>query len=569
MSRYRIAYAGLTKTTGDCSGTIVRGTSPGQFQLRVAPGNAALVGVSDLVLYEDETEVLRLRDCAFSGMEWERGGEGATAVVTLADRRWRWVKGGGSVSGSYNVRRPDGSVEPATQRSLRQLLKICFDQLEEPVVDYSDVPAISPAAEVSWDCTRTKDALDGLLSAYGLDIVLRLDNSIRVVVVGSPGGILPETNVRSRQGTLANTAIPDLLRVVGGPTRWQMLWELEPVGLDSDGKWKHVDGLSYKPLGGWSRTDPEFMLGLDGSLSEVEKKRRKLAIDTVYRCYRLKQPADFDQAQTDSLPYLPDYTEIGDSIAGRPPVRNIVLGEMLFATVQNDDGTSTNLPAEVRGVFWDTEYGAENTAPDTIWDGGFQVDAANQIVRFPKPLYKFAEDNESFAFADLVLHTTFSVRKPNLAFVRFSRDRQIQVGSNRHERIFRDIELQVTVPFSWDPVMERYTRGTVSTNVDEVIEAAEYYLNSVLQEMAPTEGEIRPLSGFVAVELDSQISQVSYAWSGMVASTQVSKNTEHRTFLPYKAMRELLAAQQGAKQSGESLQGAGLGQPVSKKSKKG
>lgn len=567
MSRYKISYAGLTKTTGDGSGTIIRGTSPGQFQLRIAPGNEDLVEIADLVLWEDDTEILRLVDCAFVDMEWERGTEGSTAMVTIADRRWRWVKGGGSVSGHYNVRKPDGTVEQSTAKTLQELLQLCFEELDEDVVDLSAVPNIPQAAEVRWDHTRTKDALDGLLQIYGMEVVLRRDNSVKVVVLGTPGGNLPSTAVRSRQGKMSGLAIPDIIRVVGAPTRWQMLWELEPVGLDLDGKWKAVEDLSYRPSGGWSRIDPEFMLDLDESVDEVEKKRRKLALETVYRCYRLKRPADFDHSVANSYDYLPEYEETGDGVAGRPPIEHIVLRDTLFTVRSNGDGTSTNLPAEIHGVFWATEYGAENTSPDTLWDGGFQIDAANQLVRFPKAMHKFARDNESYAFAELFLLTTFSVLNPNRAPVRYEQDRVLRPGDNRHERIFQDVELQVTVPFAWDPIDERYERGSVSSNTEDVRDIGDYYLGSIVSELSPEPGEVRPVAGFIAVDLDSELSQVSYQWSGMRAFTTVSKNTEHRTFLPYKAIREIFSQSNSAKASGKGLADSGLTQSVLKGAK--
>lgn len=558
---YLIEYPGLTGLTGNGTISRVRGTSPAVIVVQAGLFNDSLVSVGDLSLYENGALVRRMRDCAYVDMQFESSASGSTVTITLHDRRWRWNRGGGTVSGNYNSRNTDGTVQAESAKSLKELLEICFTQLGETNVDYSDVPAIAEPIECFWDYTRTVDAVNALFSAYGLSCDILADDSVRIILLGSSGATLPDTEAISYQTKFSNLATPDVLKIIAKPVKWQMGFKLRAVGLDLDGKFKQCADLSFAPSGGWGSVEPKQMLGLSTGTSAEDKERRKLAMDHVYRRFEIQEPADYAHAVAEGNDIIPELPEVFGSIDYS---WQHVLFENLFTTVDNEDETSIPVKGKVRGVFWAEEYGLENTSATTLYDGDWKIDRENGHVLFPRQMLKLNATGDGYEFPDLYLFCTVSLLNTRRLPYRHTISRQIGVGTNEHARKYEDIELQVTVNYTWSGANERWERTTVTTNETEVLAAAVYYLDAMQQEMAPSSGESRPLEGWHNIELDGEIAQVTWSWSSMAATTQVSKNSEHRSVLPFKVFRQILQSNSASVVEGGKLAQGGAGKKASK-----
>ena len=189
--------------------------------------------------------------------------QGHVQVFTLLDLRWQWSKS--FYTQAFNVRQPDGSIEPATQFTLQQIAQKLFNQLGV-TADCSAI-ATSEYPEIVFDRHRVDDALDMLLSARGYVISLQVDNSVKVYRRGVGATLPANYDVRNASITLNPPEIPYYLTAVGSRTLVQSKLYMPPVGIELDGTIKPVNSLSYKPAGGWDNTD------LDGfSMINYKKK---------------------------------------------------------------------------------------------------------------------------------------------------------------------------------------------------------------------------------------------------------------------------------------------------------
>src|SRR5262249_2380883 len=107
--------------------------------------------------------------------------EGLIWRLSIADRRWKWKYG--SITGSYNLDWPDGSLNKLTELDAKGLASLCFDAMGESQYDVSALPGkVRP--EVHWDHTNPAQALADLGDNLGCRVVLGLDNIPRVLPTG-------------------------------------------------------------------------------------------------------------------------------------------------------------------------------------------------------------------------------------------------------------------------------------------------------------------------------------------------------------------------------------------------
>ncbi|HBL47659.1 MAG TPA: hypothetical protein DDZ90_30160 [Planctomycetaceae bacterium] len=256
-------------------------------------------------------------------------------TIPIYDRRWKWKFG--SFSGHWNVKK-NGEIEPRKKKTPRQLADMCLEAMGEQNYDTRDLLDLEKKQslpyrnqifpEVHWDRIPPAQALNELVTPLGYRICLGWDDRVRIRKYGE-GALLPTEDLMSGGFEANLPETPDSVTVLGGLTMHEVMWMLEAVGLDIDGEWRPIDHLSYRPKEGWKICSPGVFDEIKAPLEEIEaektsgapvdkakylklKEQYSLAIQTVYRCYRLKYPAG---GKSESEYLRLNYDHYGESLA--------------------------------------------------------------------------------------------------------------------------------------------------------------------------------------------------------------------------------------------------------------
>ncbi len=235
-------------------------------------------------------------------------------TIPIYDRRWKWKFG--DFSGHWNIKK-NGVIEKRKEKTPRELADMCLEAMGELNYDTTALDdleklkklsyrkAVRP--EVHWDHIAPAQALDELVTSVGYRVCLGWDERVRICKFGE-GALLPTEGLMSGGFNAELPETPDSVTVLGGITMHEALWELEPVGLDLDGDWRPCEHLSYAPFDSagnaeWQYSGPpdfpvirsrfeEIKYDIKPHVAEYKKRKEQyaLAVQTVYRCYRLKYP---------------------------------------------------------------------------------------------------------------------------------------------------------------------------------------------------------------------------------------------------------------------------------------
>lgn len=524
MPVHSITYPGFDQRTGNATVTWSRGTDPSIIQIDVAPDYSPNPAIGNVSLTVDGNPVVTFYDCAGDGVTYSR--LGGVYSTTILDRRWRWTKAGGYISGHYNRRFSDDSIASGSEKSPRQLIQLLLDALGETGYDVSAAPnTLDDPPEVVWDHVHVVEALSSLLQVLGLDLVLRLTNGnpVRIVVPGV-GDPLPTTDRQDYRPTAAGIAVPASIALIGGETQIEMLLETEPVGIDDDDQWKPVDDLDMTPADGWLLENPEHFSGITGA-SDAEKKRRvDKARATVFRAYRVVGPAHGGT----EIPGL-NFT-VNDAW-------QYALQERLLEKIARDDHELQWKPGEIYGLWWRQGFTVENEVFGTKYDGTFNVLGDQPIIIVDKPLRRIVSTSATeteFGYAKIYVKVTFTLRYHDTrAPVRHVRTLTLNGNGSRslpvrHEDVYRTIRVAHTANVGG----ETWTLGAVTDSLADTNAQADYYLANEARLLSPVDGEDNPYAGFVPIELDGLRRQVTWQLSAGVATTRASTSNEHSSVIP-------------------------------------
>ena len=249
--------------------------------LEVAPQWTPYTDGGTLAIAFDRVR-LEFPDCRLADAYLRRSQGGYVIGLSIVDRRWKWAFG--AISGRYNLRCADESIDPENRaRRPQELARLLLDGMGETGYDVSLLPNDARPL-IEWISAVPAQALADLCDGLGCRVVLGIDNRVRIVRAGL-GAFLPEGGRVTEGIGIDPPERPDALAVVCGPTRYQAKWELEAVGLDTDGAIKPIDELSYKPSAGWENEYPGLFSGVEGTRS------RRRRVESVYRWYRIKKEA--------------------------------------------------------------------------------------------------------------------------------------------------------------------------------------------------------------------------------------------------------------------------------------
>lgn len=515
--------------------TLGHGISPSIATLEMVPqyGESQVQQSGDLVLSLGENYITA-KDCKIDSASTRYSSTGArTIVLRILDRRWKWKFG--IIGGRYNVRRPDGSIDPDTEQSPQQLATKLFQAMGETGFQVGDLPD-ETRPEVDWDADSPSQELDTLCGSLGCRVVLHLDGTaaIRRTGVGSqlPGG--PQI---SESIGINPPDKPSSLTFVSGPVRFQQSLELEAVGEDTDGSIKLINQLSYAPQSGWENESPHEPI-----LSDTNDKNRAAAKKTVFRWYRIKDSI--------SAPGYPNINRLQDIL----PV-----DDFLVDTKTDNTGKKIPLKAYVYGEHWDRFPGKTANANGTQVHVSFSLDKERGIVQFSDFVVKLDASSGKVHPAEIKLHCSYEARNSNASsepgnpireVVRWKKTVSINSdGSSTETEIVRNDE---TLP----TVRETYNgSGAVTGYVDnfssDVEPAADHYLQAALDAYQGVETDEREYPGILPIDPDGAIQQVGWTvrtGTNGGAFTTASRNSEYSLAVPtYKESKRIAAAQEALK----------------------
>ena len=516
----------------EASISFTHGISPSVATLYMSP-QATEIAPSGTLKFTFGDVKIEFPDCRVDEAMLTVGGGGWQWMVSIFDRRWKWRFG--SISGNYNLYQDDGEIKAGTEKSPYELAKLCLEAAGEENYDIGSLPGtIRP--QVQWQNEVPMEALANLCDQVGCRVVLGLDNKVYVRSIGY-GGELPDGYIMEEIGAIDPGETPDEIVIVCGPTRFQTDLELEAVGIEPIGEllpeaWvvletlELLDDLSYKPSGGWG-IPPELLpmaVGDDGDATFMYNLHCAQA--SVFRYYRVKFPIWVDAAKV----FLRRRDEIQ------------LESEQVQGTYQRDstgdDVILVNLPAEVRGVWYDAQMAGTNVPADTPLGRdtpgfatiGFGLDPKRCLVVTSDYVYKGGEYFKEIdvGAATLILRTAYSVRDPSgtLAWGRHKYTLETGANNGTKPRYIRH-----------DEIVLSYVNGEAQ-NKAEVDAACIKFANAAMLEYQTGRPYTRKYAGLRIIPLDGAIHNVTWSVGPSGATTVASRNCEQLARVqPYRARR--------------------------------
>lgn len=522
--RGRFQFPGISQYLS-CEFTAGRGAAPSVGTLTIPFGASLPTVQGDLIFTGNGGEVVRHKDVRIGSATRRIGGDGVVLVFQLLGRQWKWADG--EISGRYNVRKKDETVDTDTQKTPRELATLLLKAMGETGFDVSVLPN-EPRPFVDWDVANPSLELQSLCDSLGCWYVIDLaKNTVKIVRAGQ-GADLPNGGRLIGGGEGVDPVeYADWISVVCGQTRHQCRIELEAVGLDSDGTVQLIDDLTYKPTAGWENEYPADMGGVSAAAVTLpdgtKTTARELALQSVFRWYRI---VNFTQ-----IPGL----EAGSDFVYRKQL--LPLSTTLVDTYQEADGTKRERPAFVDGTWWYEGNSAndayENSSSHRVIDLPFSIDSEKGIVKFSQPVVKLDRTAGSQSAAELYLWAGFTVRDSDTnQFLRYRREKGITPNANsasKHRKILRRDELVKwhKTTYSGDDI-----QGTTDNSVN-VNKEADYYIAAEIASYSRPVSEDRAYGYLLPIQPDGAIVQVTWSVSkNGPASTRASRTTEHDQYVP-------------------------------------
>jgi len=583
--------------------TLSHGITPSCCVLEIVPQADIPSATGDLVFIYDAI-TLTFSGCRVDYTSIQRNSSGMVMALAVQDRRWKWQFG--DISGDYNTRFQDpGSVAPDSGKSVgnsldpdflrtpQQLAALCLQALGEVNYDVSLMPN-DTYPEVHWTAQNPAQALAALCDTLNCRISLDANQAVVIWPVGV-GHALPDGPVMSGGNKLPVKPHPDTVKVVCGPSLFQVDFILYPVGLDTDGGIWPLYQLSYRPNkqnpngpaeSVWDYEVPGQFVGISDQLLTTGQTKRQLALESVWRWYKIGgtiTPAlvgeqaqvngsyltndlqiynipGYGQIPTFKVPKWLAAAEVGKP--GKPYVAAsytlLPLEEEQVQTYVSADATLRRLPAICYGVYNDRRGAQTNTPPGTPYEGGFQVDGRHGLVKFDQPVWQYLPDplnNGKFVYrpAWLALRTAFQIRDLTTgAYVRYERTFFFADQSGTGAKPLHHPEIQSEYYPTYDAKGNvqkvNNNESLVGAECDYYIgaEAAQYLSQAVPQEIT--------YAGLIPISTDGAIQQVTWSVSNTSgATTHVCRNDEFHPYVP--PFRERRVYEQVRNDTIEALRG--------------
>ncbi len=520
----RFTYPGLDpRFVRDVQYTLAHGISPGVIVVQVPAGvqPPAAEGTAVFSLGSTSIEIL---GCKLDIGASQVGG-GRTWTFSILDGRWRWEFG--TITGHYNLRRvTDGGLRTETEQTPRALAQKCLKELRVSDYNIDALPDIA-RPECHWSYMPPAQALAQLADAVGCRVVVTTKGKV-IIVRGGEGADLPDLPTIDNGYSIDTGAFPSAVLVIGAPGLFQARWKLIAVGQDTDGKIKPIDELSYKPSTGWESEVPGHMTGVAEGTDKTKPDPRRLAIQTVFRWYRIDKMVDGDD-----LPGLKN-TKVDKKDGWK---KCLPLQDGLLDTFE--DSFSKQLqrqPAVIRGTFQDDEF-TYDAVVDGQFRGDFSVRGESGVIAMAQPLYRI--DGDDIKPADITVEIAFEWRKefeePYRPTWRYTVKPRPDVGDHPLPRE----EIKFTARWEYDSKGKR-TKQTDNRQKDKLDDQAQYAAAVFVTSLGNVQAGDRTYSGLHSIEPDGAIRQVSWHFGAQsLPTTRGSRNSEFDSDIipPYAARR--------------------------------
>jgi hypothetical protein len=401
---------------------------------------------------------------AAAPLELWYGRDGYRWNVVALDRRWKWRYP--RISGEYNGRLCDNSINSASRKNARELAELLLDALGESSYDVSGVPDdVYPY--VLWDNSLAKLELASLCDLLGMDVCPHVANDqFAVRSLTATASIPAGTVIYGDQAAFKPAVMPSSLQVVGAPKKYQGLVELEPVALDSSGDIRAAAAVSYAPGGGWNRQWPSAFPG-------VTQAARHLPVQTIWRWY---QPVD----------------------------ATIILDEHVVETGLDAERNELRcLPPQVSGVFWTFGDHATNTGVNAVYSGNFRVRKDLNLVEFEYPVWRWSSGEILPAL--LWINAGYYIKNSAGALQIYTRNQAVpQAVVSTAPRVLKHHELH------WTSIGDALYGASSGNNETDVQAEADVYLSSLAATYSFDKSRTVVLNGLVSVDLLPPITQVKW-----------------------------------------------------------
>ena len=455
---------------------------------------------------------------------------GQSLLWTIKDGRWRhWKR---FITGAYNVRLPDGTIDTDTEKTLAELVTLLATAMGTTI----DVSAITSTEkpEVVWDHDRAVLEIETLLYARGYVASYQFDDSYKVYRVGVGATLPNDGDVVNFANSLNPPELPLTLRALGAQTRVQSKLKCVPVGEDTDGRVREVNDLSYKPSGGWPPELKDFSYITDPIARDLAKK-------SVGKWYQAKFQANGSFDIKDGTDYCPGEITVTSALQYLP------LSDKLVSAAVDIHGKKRLDDAYVEGVFYDQSGNPAknaNTPEFSRLSGQFwKLDRELGIVMFTdiqvKTIAGHTATTPAFGFAEVYLTCSYAVHD-NTSHIkdRFIWDRSLG-GTGMDQVNAEEIERTLVCEYDTDHV----TIVTITDNQSTLEAYADTLLDNVAASYSTGLGNAIQYRGIRQYTTDGINWQV--VWRVAVPagngkphfSTFVAQNMECHPLVPTAARR--------------------------------
>lgn len=349
--------------------SLSRGVTPSVISLLIVPINDLALADSTVGIDDGATH-LQFAHCALASANIHRRevrGETLWAVH-LYDRRWKWNFG--SISGEYNKRNPDGTLDvltPGNARSAWELMATCLTVMGEIGADVSRVPT-NVYPYVKWNGIKPALALADLCERTACEVVLSAADNVEIWRSGQGASTIDRNTQLHQKYRFLRQSIPGVIDAVGEPSLYQGRLKMRAVGRDVNSTQELVNLLSYSPAQDWTKQSLLSFQGVTGATTSP------LAMETIWRQYKVV-------GQENGALAVPGCSEAVTS------VNQYVLQDKLLSYEIDIDGFVRLLPPYIDGDYW-AYTDLPNNVTSTRYVGPWKLYNDRRLVEFPFPVVK-------------------------------------------------------------------------------------------------------------------------------------------------------------------------------------
>lgn len=481
-----------------------------------------------------------------------------SVLITIPGRGRTLPVGLSSSQHSPSVTAPDrpagvGVIGSPTRYQMRMLLEPVgkeWDGSYRPIDELSYAPTAPGTKQISTATLTDFSLAINSYKVYVNDVMCFVitvpsDNQNTITTALSTAiNVNPEVNK-----VVKATAAANVLTVTGlaDGVAFKFETDVYPVPTVHEAKLVQVAKVAGRS---WANCHPPTFWGVVETDRLTKYDAQKLAQESVWRCYRvvladptapslpLTVPGYGPLVRRQQIVLQDTQVEQVTPQANDPNLRNRIGQEM---TVNLYNGYSRDKPAAVYGsAVTITPYAlylptTTNTPQDKQYFAQFSANEFEQMIEFGSYVYRFAEGQ--YQKPKLTLQTGVLIRSAETNQLEcYVASRPLGNASGKTNFLIKkypDIQLNVIGTYDDRGIL----RGHRLLEEDAKIRAA-YYLEGLALQFPVAAGSTENYNGFIPIDLDGAISQVTYNTDESGCSTVASRNTEHSVYTPpYPARR--------------------------------